>query len=104
MRRSEAQQYQWLKNRSKQVPISITVVNNKPTANTNARLEAIANVWKNIYSIHKNGEPSARAFFQKYGEHMRRGISDLPPITAAQIIRTLERLSHPRQAWIILPH
>ena len=47
---------------------------------------------ENIYSIHKNGEPSARAFFQKYGEHMRRSISDLPPMTASQIIRTLKKV------------
>ena len=92
MRSDEAQQYHWLKNKSKRKPIAITVVTGQPTANTHARLDAISQVWKKIYSIHKKGEPSAHTFFQKYGEHMKRSISNLPPIHAQQIIATLKKI------------
>jgi hypothetical protein len=55
-------------------------------------LDAISQVWKNIYSLHKKGEPSAHAFFQKYGEHIQRSLSNLPPINAHQIITKLKKI------------
>ena len=50
LRASESEQFVWLKNRHKHRPVSLTVVDHVTTANSHARLDAIASVWKKIYS------------------------------------------------------
>ena len=60
------------------------------TAEHTVRLNSIANVWKDIYSRHKNGEPTFRAFMDKYGEHLRSHSNTLNSITPDDIVSTLK--------------
>lgn len=89
LRSSDAQQFRWLENRSERKPIAITVVSGQPTANSHARLDAISQVWKNIYTAFTKGRTVSS---QKYGEHMQRSLSSLPPINAHQVITKLKKI------------
>ena len=72
--------------------MSLTVVDHVTTANLHARLDAIANVWRKIYSTHQKGEPSAHAFFQKYGEYMKTNLCKLETLTQTDLVTALKQI------------
>lgn len=67
IRKSSSQPYSFLRSKAKAPPTKVSMVDGKPTADTCARLDRIAKVWKEIYTHHQNGEPSFRAFMETYG-------------------------------------
>ena len=46
---------------------------------------------KLLRSLHKNGEPSLRSFMEVFGEKLQRHLVTLEPITADDILRTLNK-------------
>ena len=69
------------------------MVDGKPTADSCARLDSIAKVWKEIYSHHQNGEPSFRAFMEKCGPTLRNSIIKLDPISPKVLGQTINNMS-----------
>ncbi len=89
MRSDTSHSFKWLKNKSKHVPVAVTVTVQGTTANTHARLDSISQVWIKIYQQHKNGEPSMHSFLQKYGANMRRANINLQNITASDVSKAV---------------
>lgn len=90
LRKDEKAAFQYIRRKSPAVPVKISSVDGKMTAEHTVRLNRIANVWKDIYSRHKNGEPSFRAFMDKYGEHLKSHSNTLNPITTNDIESALK--------------
>jgi hypothetical protein len=90
LRKDEKAAFQYIRRKSPAVPVKISYVDGKMTAEHTVRLNRIANVWKDIYSRHKNGEPSFRAFMDKYGEHLKSHSNTLNPITTNDIESALK--------------
>lgn len=105
MRSDTKHSYKWRKNKSKHVPVSITVTEQGTTANTHARLDSISNVWKKIYQQQEKGEPSFHNFLEKFGSNMRRSNVVLPSINASDVSHAIAAV-RPSAAGMdhILPH
>lgn len=80
MQSSATENYKWIKNRAKRKPVHLPIIDQKATSNAHARLDAITQVWKKIYSIHQHGEPSKHEFLRFYGETLRSHNINLPEI------------------------
>lgn len=92
MQSSATENYKWIKNRAKRKPVHLPIIDQKATSNAHARLDAITQVWKKIYSIHQHGEPSKHEFLRFYGETLRSHNINLPEIHPDAIWSTLRRI------------
>ena len=92
LRSNTSHSYKWLKNKSKHIPVNITVTEQGTTANTHARLDSISKVWMRIYQQHKNGEPSMHTFLENYGANMRRANINLQNINASDVSKAISTM------------
>ena len=93
IRKSSSQPYNFLRSKAKAPPTKVSMVDGKPTAETCARLDSIAKVWKEIYSHHQNGEPSFRAFMETYGPTLRASAVKLDPISPKTLGQTINNMN-----------
>ena len=91
LQNSDQKVYKWIKSKSQVVHENLSKIGGHLTSNYHARLNAISTVWKRIYTLHKNGEPSLRSFMEVFGEKLQRHLVTLEPITADDILRTLNK-------------
>ena len=82
MRASDSNQSDWLKKHKKPLVLPLAHDGQTITASIHNRMHAIRTAWSKIYTAHKNGEPSLRAFLSAYGPNLKRSLNSLPDITA----------------------
>lgn len=58
LQNSDQKIYKWIKSKSQVVHENLSKVGGNLTSNYHARLNAFSTVWKKIYTMRKNGEPS----------------------------------------------
>ena len=91
LQNSDQKVYKWIKKKSQVVHENLSKVGENLTSNYHARLDAISAVWKKIYTLHKNGEPSFRNFMEVFGQNLQRHLVSLAPITADDIMRIINK-------------
>ena len=69
LRSATKRSYKWLKNKSKHVPVNITVAEQGTTTNTHARLDSRSKVWKNLPAAQKRWTIIAQLSFKIWFQH-----------------------------------
>ena len=105
LRKDLSASYQHLRRKAASAPVQVSTVQGKATANIADRLSSIEEVWKKIYSTHKNGEPTFRRFMEIYGPSLKASRANCGILTEDVLVKALKQMkaSSPGLDQILTP-
>ena len=92
LRKDLSASYQHLRRKAASAPVQVSTVQGKASANIADRLSSIEEVWKKIYSTHKNGEPTFRHFMEIYGPSLKASRANCGILSEDGLVKALNQM------------
>ena len=92
LRKDLSASYQHLRRKAASAPAQVSTVQGQATANIKDRLASIEAVWKKIYSMHKNGEPTFRRFMEIYRPFLKTSPSNCGSLHEKVVSKALQQM------------